>query len=430
MRSAPDGAQRPVALDDATDPGNLVKTGLKRWFFTPPRQHGEVDYSRRVSYLELFYDLVFVVLIGRAAHGLVGHISTQGVYEFAVVFGLIWLSWFNGTLWHELHGRQDGRSRLNVFAQMGFLAVLAVFTEEAAGADGPAFIRTLAALFVFLTWQWYRVQQADEDPHYLPRTRAYISGMLATVAVFIGSSFLESSDSRLWIWSAVVVLWTVGGFTLSSADQTAGFGDGVTESLVERFGLFTIIVLGEAVIGVVGGISDSPGRDAYTIAVGVVGLAISMGIWWTYFDLLGARVPSRTGPRLGAWMTIHLPMSMAIAATGPAITLLIEHADSGELPEGAATLLGACLAVVLLGIWCATLALPDTQFPPGVRRHIAPVLCGAAALTIGIGVWAPSALLIFLLMYVVLFAQWFWLVVIYLAHGGVLPGTVESASQP
>ena len=121
---------------------------------------------------------------------------------------------------------------------------------------------------------------------------------------------------------------------------------------------------------------------------------------------------------------------MAIAATGPAITLLIEHADSGELPEGAATLLGACLAVVLLGIWCATLALPDTQFPPGVRRHIAPVLCGAAALTIGIGVWAPSALLIFLLMYVVLFAQWFWLVVIYLAHGGVLPGTVESASQP
>jgi hypothetical protein len=49
---------------------NRVRKGLKLWFRTPPRRHGEVEYTREVSFLELFYDLVYVVVIGRAAHHL------------------------------------------------------------------------------------------------------------------------------------------------------------------------------------------------------------------------------------------------------------------------------------------------------------------------------------------------------------------------
>ncbi|MBP7929333.1 MAG: low temperature requirement protein A [Acidimicrobiia bacterium] len=398
-----------------------VKAGLRRWFLTPPRQHGEVDYGRRVSNLELFYDLVFVVIIGRATHHLATHLDGGGVVDFVVLFSLIWLSWFNGTVWHELHGRQDGRSRLNIFCQMGVLAVLAVFTADAATDSGPAFARTLAVLYGGLTWQWFRVQQVDEDPQYRPRTRAFIAGMVLTTTAFVASSFVEDADVRMTIWGVVVVLWVIGGFVFNSADRTAGFGDGVTESLVERFGLFTIIVLGEVIIGVVGGMSDAANHDTATIAVGVLGLMIGMGIWWSYFDLLGERLPSRRGIRLGGWMSLHLPISTAIAASGAAITNLVEHAHDARAPESASILLGASLAIVLVSIWLATFAIPDELIPSGLRSHFGPTLLGAAAVILITSMINPSPLILLISINIALFIQWFWLFVVYLAKGAKLP---------
>ena len=77
-----------------------------------------------------------MVLIAQVAHTLAEDVSWSGVLDFAVVFGLIWIGWFNGTLFHELHGRQDGRNRSFIFLQMGILTVLAVFAGYAASKDG------------------------------------------------------------------------------------------------------------------------------------------------------------------------------------------------------------------------------------------------------------------------------------------------------
>ena len=159
------------------------------WFRTPPRRHGEVRYKREVSFLELFYDLVYVVLIGRATHHLAVHVDARGVAEFAVVFGLIWLAWFNGTLWHELHGREDGRSRNYIFLQMGLLALLAVFAGEATSGDGTPFAITYAVLFALLTWQWFVVQRIDDDPRYRPTSTRWIAGMVASAVVMVASAF-------------------------------------------------------------------------------------------------------------------------------------------------------------------------------------------------------------------------------------------------
>jgi DNA-binding CsgD family transcriptional regulator len=97
---------------------------FKRWFWRPPRAHGEVIADRQVSVLELFYDLVYVAVIGQAAHHLAEHVTVRGLAEFAVVFALIWIAWINGSLYLELHGRQDGRTRTVVFVQL-------VLTERA-----------------------------------------------------------------------------------------------------------------------------------------------------------------------------------------------------------------------------------------------------------------------------------------------------------
>jgi low temperature requirement protein LtrA len=109
--------------------------GFKRWLSRPPRPHGTAIFDRRVSFLELFYDLVYVAIIGQAAHHLADHISMRGVVEFAIIFGLIWIAWINGSLYVELHGGEDGRTRNVIFVQMCLLILLAVFTANAAGGD-------------------------------------------------------------------------------------------------------------------------------------------------------------------------------------------------------------------------------------------------------------------------------------------------------
>lgn len=68
-------------------------------FWQPPRAHGETIEDRSVSFLELFYDLVYVVVVAQAAHALAHNVTWQGAVDFGAIFGLIWLGWLNGTLY-------------------------------------------------------------------------------------------------------------------------------------------------------------------------------------------------------------------------------------------------------------------------------------------------------------------------------------------
>jgi low temperature requirement protein LtrA len=268
-----------------------------RWLWRPPRPHGEPITGRSVSFLELFYDLVYVAVVSQAAHHLADHVSPRGVGEFAVVFALIWVGWINGTLYLELHGREDGRTRTVVFLQMGVLVLLAVFTAEAADGSGRGFATAYAAFLALLTWLWYVVRREDRDDHpeFLTPTKHYVTGVGLSAAVVFGSAFLPDG-SRFVVWACVAVGW-IGGL-LALGHPAVGLSRGLqpTDSLVERFGLFTIIVLGEVVFGVVGGLSASE-HDVKTITTGMVALVIGFGFWWIYLDLVGRRPPVRRTAR-------------------------------------------------------------------------------------------------------------------------------------
>ncbi|MBT8207524.1 MAG: low temperature requirement protein A, partial [Acidimicrobiia bacterium] len=291
--------------------------GLRWFFFRPPRRHGEVDHDREVSFLELFYDLVYVVIIGQAAHHLATHVSWTGLRDFVVVFGLIWLAWFNGTFWHEVHGREDGRSRTNIFIQMGLIALLAVYTSHATDTDGAAFATVYIVLFAWYTYQWWVVHRID-DPVYRGITSRYLAGMLASIAA-MAISIAVPEGARVVIWAGIVAAWALGGFAAVAVTNVTGFRESLTSSMVERFGLFTIVVLGEVVIGVVQGLGEVEDRTALTVTVAMLGLAVGMGLWWNYFDALGRRVPSENGVRLATWTYIHLPLTTSIAAAGAAM---------------------------------------------------------------------------------------------------------------
>jgi low temperature requirement protein LtrA len=151
---------------------------LRRYLWQPPRPHGEQPHERVVGPLELFYDLAVVVLVAQAARRLAGHLTWGGFGEFAVVFTLIWIAWTNGSLHHELHGREDARGRSTFLLQILVLAAMGAFIPEADGARGAAFAVAAAVLFAVLAVLWLLAARGD-SPEYRRPSRQFVTGLAA-----------------------------------------------------------------------------------------------------------------------------------------------------------------------------------------------------------------------------------------------------------
>ena len=399
---------------------------LRRFLWQRPRAHGEVWADREVSFLELFYDLVYVVVIARAAHHLATHVSWQGVFDFVVVFGLIWLAWLNGTLHHELHARLDVRSRLSIFAQMLLLAWLGVYTGEATGDGGRMFAIVYAILFGLFTLQWFTVWRHD-DERYRPTAGRYVAMSTVATAVVAISSTLDP-EPRTWVWLAIIV-GILGGSAWISMRGVA-MDSSVTHSLVERFGLFSIIVLGEVVVGVVEGLSEvnEGAPDGRTVAIGLIALTIGFGFWWTYFDFTGRRMPRTTQPSYGLWLLAHLPTTTAIAAGGAAMVDLVAHGTDSETPVATAWLLGGSTAVMFVGVSVIMSQLEDYERLQPVYQPVAGAMIGAAAISLAVAAWRPGPLVFILTLTALLMLT--WIAAIALLTRGLNRGDISFDSEP
>jgi low temperature requirement protein LtrA len=387
---------------------------FRRYFWQPPRAHGDVIEDRSVSFLELFYDLVYVVVIAQAAHHLAEHISWRGAAEFAVVFGLIWIAWLNGTLYHDLHGRADGRTRTFVFIQMGLLALLGVFASAATGEDGSAFAVVYTAYLLVLAWLWYTVHRQDEG-QFLVTTRRYLFGMVVSVVVIGGSAFLDDG-ARLVVWGLFVAGWLLGVVVLQLvAGDATRLGFDITDSLIERYGLFTIIVLGEVVVGVVAGMSDGV-RSPVVIITGMLGLAIGIAYWWTYFDFVGGRRVTMSNRAQTSWTMGHFPIVLGIAASGAAMVSLVDHADKTSTPAPTAWLLSGTVALALISLAFVTTALSDAERIPQVFGPLRRALLIAAAAALILGWMQPAPWVLALGLYALLSAVWLYAILRWVKH--------------
>ncbi|MCX5562409.1 low temperature requirement protein A [Streptomyces sp. NBC_00038] len=358
---------------------------LERWarlrhrLWQPPRPHGEQPLERAVSPLELFYDLVVVVLVGQTAHHLSGHLNWRGLAEFAAVFTLIWIVWLNGSLYHDLHGREDARGRTVLLVQILAMVPLGAFILEAGGSGGFAFSVSAAVLFAVLALVW-RLAGRGTTAEYRRSGLVFVAGT-AACAVLLASTASLPADGCLAVWLLLDLVYLVG-FGVMIGTATPGLT--VTPALIERFGLFTIIVLGETVLGVVDGLAHEP-ANALTIAVGLVAVVIGFGAWWTYFDFVGHRPPRPTRAATVQWILAHLPLTAAVTAMGASMPGLVEHAHDGRTAAPVAWLL--CVAtVVALGAAMALAASldawrDDRAFYHSVARTcaIVGVLCLALA---------------------------------------------------
>ena len=357
---------------------------------------------------------MFVVFVSQIARELAAHVWARGMLDFVVLFGLVWVAWFNGTEFHELHGREDGRGRTFIFLQMGILAVVAVYAPGATGTDGDSFAWAYAVLLAVQAYQWWSVLRIDEE-RYRPVAVRYLVAMCAGIALIVVSAFVGSDDLRLALWGLFVAGAIGLGLVQSLVTRLSDFGLVVTASMVERFGLFVIIVLGEVVVGVVYGMSHAT-RDARTIATGVLCLGIGFGFWWTYFDFVGERLPRTSPGAVSAWLFSHLPTTLAIAAAGAGMASLVEHAHDGRTPTASSWLIASAVAGLLVSLLMAMRSLTDHERLAQVYRPLTPALLIAACAALVLGALRPAPWLLALGLVALLSATW-WVAFLRLLGG-------------
>jgi low temperature requirement protein LtrA len=121
--------------------------------------------------LELFYDLVYVVIISELAHALSDHVDLSSIGNFAFLFVIVWRPWLNGTMYHDLHGQNDIRTRVFTFLQMSTVAAMAMFAHDAMGKGSAGFALSYASFQGILTYLWRRT--GVHDPNHRPLSRPF-----------------------------------------------------------------------------------------------------------------------------------------------------------------------------------------------------------------------------------------------------------------
>jgi low temperature requirement protein LtrA len=375
---------------------------LRRLLWQPPRPHGEQPRERTVGPLELFYDLAVVVLVAQAARHLAGHLTWRGLGEFAVVFTLVWIAWTNGSLYHELHGHDDARSRSTFLVQILVLTAIGAFIPQAGGARGAAFAVAAAVLFAILAVLWLLASRGDR-PEYRRPSRLYVTGTAACAVLLAGTALLPTS-ARIPAWGLLDAAY-LAGFAAVILMATPQAALTVTDALIERFGTLIIIVLGETLTGVVTGLASQP-VSGLTLSVGLVAVVIGFGAWWTYFDFAGQRHPRPTRPATAQWMLSHLPLTAAIAAMGAAMISLVDHAHDGRTPVATAWVLGTGAAVVLCATMLVSASLQAWKRDPAWYRLLTRTCAAVAVACLGVGTARPTPLLLGLALVLLLGIPW------------------------
>jgi low temperature requirement protein LtrA len=369
-----------------------------RRLWRPPGRFEDRDPDRSVTFLELFFDLVFVAVIAQLAHRLAEHPDWSGVGWFVFLFYAVWSSWINGTYYHDLHTTNDLSIRLFTFAQMLAVALMAVHAGEVPGDGTIGFAIGYTANTFLLVVLWFRT--GVHDPSHRPASVPYSIAYLIS-AILFGLSIGVEAPLTYWMWALALLSEGIGYYTALNrwTPPESQPGDAViaaSASLIERMGLFVIIVLGEVVVGSVNGMAELIPLDPDEMVIGLSGMLVAIGLWWLYFDLVSHRRPVSRFTQ--AWLFLHFPLVVAIAAGGAGVLTTIEHISS-PLPDSVRWLLVGSLSLAVLAIVALTLVL-DIRTQGGEARTVYEVADRAALasvlLIVGVGLtgWGAKGSLV------------------------------------
>ena len=304
------------------------------------------EAGRRVSWLELFFDLIFVAAVAQVAEPLREHYSPGGVVRFATLFALIWWAWTGYTVFATRFDADDGVQRLLTLVQMFVVAAMAANAEDELHSRSAAgFMAAYAVLRLVLVAQYCRARRVLEAR---PLTTRYVVGHGIAAVIWLASAFVPA-PGRFVLWTAAFVIdlgtpWVALPHTVTLPPDPA--------HLPERFGLFTLILLGEAVIAVMHGMKSQEEWSLMAASTAFSGMGLLFLMRWWYFDVAAAaseRVVQtrRDAVRFHAWTYAHFPLylGVVVAAVGVQRIVTVASRSSLTLEEGA-LIAGAALVVV------------------------------------------------------------------------------------
>ena len=373
---------------------------MTKAIFQPPQLRREEDEleERRATWLELFFDLIFVVAIAQLAHNLHEHFNAFGLVGFAVLFIPVWWCWIGATFYDTRFSNDGLVDRLITLVQMAIVAVMAANLHHGLDSTSVPFAYSYSAFRAVLVCQY--LHAGYHVPEARPLTNWFAVGFSSSTVLWLLSTFVPVP----WRF----LLWGIGLIIDFATPLTAGERvSRVPPSMshtTERIGLFTIIVLGESVVAVVGGVSDKQ-WNLISVIIALLGLAIAFSFWWMYFDTVDnspmyAMKKGKMGIAL-TWLYAHLPLTIGLTATGVGVEKMIHGSaeDSASIEKVLFCFSVALCLSILSGIHWTSCDLGRTK----CKRIITFYRLGAAAFIITIA-FASNLLSPLLIIILVAFA--------------------------
>lgn len=326
-----------------------------RWTRTPTVYAETGDSLRHATWLELFFDLVFIVALAELGRLLHDNLTVAGFARFAALFAIVWWVWFCLSYYADTYATNDLLSRLFLVVAMFLLILLSQTIAGALTGASEAFAANVLALRLLLTAGHLRALYMRTEARQFVRSWVTLEVL---VTVVWGLSLLVPEPGRFGLWIASFGLGTAG-----LAVVYLGFDAIETQisHFAERLGLFTILVLGETILAVSYGTSFVA-LDARTAVVGALGFAVAVATWWLYFNRFDEQaVQWSPGEESGRWLAArqrviahiysHYLVHAGIVATGVGLAVALEAALAGQaLPPGGQFVVYTGLAATLVGI--------------------------------------------------------------------------------
>jgi low temperature requirement protein LtrA len=303
--------------------------------------------DERVTPLELFFDLVFVLAITQCT-ALIAHENTwDGIVKGLLVLGILWWAWVGYAWLTSVVDPEEGAVRLVIFAAMAALLVAAlcvptVFDDGAAIFAGAYAIVRFAQIGLFIL--------ASRDD---PALRTSVLGLAVSTAIGVGliaaAAFADGAlQGALWVLALVLDL---GGPYFFGTDGWKL----VPHHFAERHGLIILIAIGESIVALGAGAQGAV--DAGVVTAAVVGTAVAAALWWLYFDVVALVAARRlSNAAVGreqnavardAFSYLHFPMVAGIVLMAVGVKKTLGHVGDELHSVPAAALLGGA-AVYLL----------------------------------------------------------------------------------
>jgi low temperature requirement protein LtrA len=360
--------------------GDIAMSVIK---IAPPQlRTRETEGHRTATWLELFYDLAFVVAVAVIAGRLGADVSWSGVASYFGYFALLWWLWASHTYYADRYDTDDLVYRLLAAGQMVAIVVIAASLSPDAAGSTRAFAYGYAASRWLLVVMYWRAFRHVEETRVL--VKGYLTGFGVAALIWTASA-LVPNNLRVSLWVAALFVDLATPWIMRKEQARVPFD---VSHLPERFGLFTILVLGESIAAVVMGLSHSEWAIVPTTTA-AVGIGVATAMWWLYFDNARGSVVRRDASvrrtwRPTAWIYTHLLLAGGLAASGVGIEIAVAESSHGPMPSAERWLLVGSVVFVFLALAVIQLAAIADPSSPGRQIIFARLLGVPFLLIIGL----------------------------------------------